>query len=206
MLILGSIKMNGLLFLMSEDFHIQKGTKGNILCHKIPGFSLLLFYSTKCIHCQELVPVFKKLPGTIDGCQFGMINVSQNKRCVLMSRETIASIDVVPYIILYCNGKPFMRYQGPYDSNEISRFVIEVTKAIKNKQKLSTEVVKQPKEGNKIPEYTIGKPLYGQNSKICYLEFDGAYLSTTDSSKLSAADFKARNEKLLSQSGMTRRR
>ena len=39
--------------------------------------------------------------------KFGMINVSNNKQCVIMSRSTIAPIKVVPYI----NGLPdLMRY------------------------------------------------------------------------------------------------
>jgi len=67
-----------------------------------------------------------------------MINVSNNRKCVMMSRDTIAPIQVVPYIILYINGKPYMRYQGPHHKNEISRFVVEVSKNVQNKQKLIT--------------------------------------------------------------------
>ena len=68
--------MSGLLFLAIEDFVLSKGTKGNILCTSIPGFSLILYYSTQCPHCQTLIPIFKKLPGSINGCQFGIINIS----------------------------------------------------------------------------------------------------------------------------------
>ena len=165
--------MSGLLLLTSEDFNVAKGTKGNILCNSIPGFSLILFYSTQCKYCHDLIPIFKKLPGTIGGCQFGMLNVSSNKQCVKMSKDTIVPIDYVPYIILYIKGKPFMKYQGPYDINEIKRFVIEVAQNVNNKQQFSAEKVKQNTRGG-IPEYTTGKPLYG-NNKVCYLNFDDAY-------------------------------
>lgn len=165
--------MSGLLFLTSEDFAIAKGSKGNILCHGIPGFSLILFYSTQCKHCKTLIPIFKHLIGTIGGCQFGMINVSTNKKCVAMSRDTIAPISYVPYIVLYIQGKPFMRYNGPHDGAEIRRFIIEVANKVQNKQKFSTETVKDPGKG--IPEYTIGHPLCGPDDKRCYLEFDMAY-------------------------------
>ena len=165
--------MSGLLFLTSDDFHVSKGTKGDILCHSINGFSLILFYSTQCTHCQNLIPLFKKLPGTIGGCQFGMINVSTNKKCVVMSKDTVTPITYVPYIVLYINGKPYMRYQGPQDVNEIRRFVFEVAQKVESKQKFSDDRVKEDPRGN-LPAYTIGHPLYGDD-KVCYLEFDNAY-------------------------------
>jgi len=169
---------NGLLFLTSDDFQLHKGAKGNIMGHTIPGFSLILFYSTQCSHCKALIPIFKQLPGTVGGCQFGMINVSHNKQCVLMSRETIAPIKVVPYIILYVNGRCYMRYRGPHDAKEIARFIVEVSQSIQSKKKLTPKgnkkIVKDPKGG--IPAYTIGKPLCGgTEDDVCYLVFDNAY-------------------------------
>lgn len=165
--------MSGLLFLTSDDFITSKGTKGPILCHSIPGFSLILFYSNQCPHCKMLIPIFKCLPGTIGGCQFGMLNVGANKDCIRMSKETIAPINYVPYIVLYINGRPFMRYQGPYDQNEIKRFVIDVAQKVQNKQKFSDDKVKEDPRGG-IPQYTIGHPLYGDDD-VTYLEFDTAY-------------------------------
>ena len=165
--------MNGLLFLSTDDFTVSKGTKGNIMTHSIPGFSLILFYSTQCVHCQNLIPIFKTLPGTIGGCQFGMINVSTNKTCVRMSKDTIAPITYVPYIILYINGRPFMKYQGPQNADEIRNFIIAVHTKISSKQKFADEEVKEDPRGG-IPAYTIGHPLYGDDD-VCYLEFVEAY-------------------------------
>lgn len=165
--------MSGLLFLTSEDFHVAKGTKGNILCHSIPGFSLVLFYSTQCGYCRTLIPIFKSLPGTIGGCQFGMINASSNKKCIQLTKNTIAPITYVPYILLYVNGRPFMRYQGPHDKKEIQRFVVEVAQKVQSKQKFNKDRVKEDPRGG-IPAYTIGQPLYGDD-QVCYLEFNCAY-------------------------------
>jgi len=168
--------MSGLLFLSSDDFQIQKGTKGHILCTNIQGFSLILFYSTQCGYCQSLIPIFKKLPGSIGGCQFGMLNVSHNKQCVMMSRQTTAPITEVPYIVLYVNGKPYMRYKGPHDPKEIGRFIMEVSQKIRANQNFPKEdqrVKEDPRGG--IPMYSIGHPLCGPDDKVCYLEFDDAY-------------------------------
>lgn len=162
-----------ILFLTSEDFNVQKGSKGDIMCHNIPGFSLILFYSTFCTYCQSFIPIFKRLPGTINGCQFGMINVSTNKAVVQLSQNTIAPIKYVPYIVLYINGKPFMVYKGPSDENEIRNFVVEVANNVQKKQQFSKEKVKEDApEG--IPAYCIGKPVCG-NDKVCYLNFVSAY-------------------------------
>lgn len=168
--------MSGLHFLKSEDFQIQRGSKGPILCTTMQGFSLILFYSTQCSHCQSLIPIFKKLPGSIGGCQFGMINVSNNKQCVMMSRQTVAPITEVPYIVLYVQGKPYMRYRGPHDPAEIGRFIIEVSQKIQNNQNFAKDdqrIKTNSKSG--IPSYSIGHPLCGPDDKVCYLEFNDAY-------------------------------
>jgi hypothetical protein len=164
----------GLLFLDNDDFTIQKGTRGDILCHSIPGFSLILFYSTQCPHCKTLIPIFKKLPGSIGGCQFGMLNVSNNKQVIALSKNTIAPITYVPYIILYHNSRPYMHYRGPLELNEIKRFVIEVAQKMQTKQTFAKENVKHEPTTKGIPEYTIGHPLYGDDNRT-YLEFEEAY-------------------------------
>ncbi len=168
--------MSGLLFLQACDFSVQSGQKGDIVCNNIRGISLILMYSTKCQHCQRLIPIFKRLPGTIGGCQFGMINVSQETDIVLMSRNSISPIKYVPLIILYVNGKPFIRYDGPHTEENIRQFLMEVTSKLQAKEKFSN--AEKSKDGGKnsreIPEYTVGFPLYGDEDEF-YLEFEEAY-------------------------------
>ena len=166
--------MSGLLFLTSDDFNVRKGMNGNILCTAIRGFSLILFYSNDCVHCTNLKPIYKRLPGSIGGCQFGMINVSMNFSCVQMSQHTIAPITFVPYIIMYVDGKPFMKYQGPHDEHEIKKFIIEVANNIKVKQQFINNNDKVKVTKGRIPEYCTGHPIKG-DGKVCYLDFDEAY-------------------------------
>jgi len=171
--------MSGLLFLQSDDFFVDQGQKGRILCTNIRGLSLILFYSTECGFCQKFIPMFKTMPGRINGCQFGMINVSKNKDVVFMSRDTVAPIKYVPYIILYVNGKPFVRYDGPHDEREIVKFVIDVASKLNNREKFAgnntTSSGGEIKDtGKGIPAYTIGVPLCGEDG-VCYLNFDDAY-------------------------------
>tara|TARA_B100001250_G_scaffold18722_1_gene16153 strand:+ start:484 stop:1014 length:531 start_codon:yes stop_codon:yes gene_type:complete len=174
--------MSGLLFLTSDDFFLKDGSKGKIICNNIPNFSLILFYSTNCPHCQEFIPIFKSLPGTLTGCQFGMINVNKNKNIIRLSKQTISPITFVPYIILFINGKPFMRYDGPPNQQDITNFVHEISQKVENKQQFSRAAGQQQQQqqqpiimNKKIPEYSIAQPLYGCEDGICYLEFNNAY-------------------------------
>jgi thioredoxin-like negative regulator of GroEL len=110
-----------------------------------------------------------------------MVNVSKNKEVIRLSRATIAPITYVPYICLYINGKPFIRYDGPHDEGEIRRFVLEVASKLQNKDKFasgsgSAASVNHPAvkdTGKGIPEYTIGKPVC--ENDVCYLDFEEAY-------------------------------
>lgn len=168
--------MSGLLFLQTEDFMINKGTKGPILCHGIRGLSLILFYSTNCEHSRNLIPIFKRLPGQLGGCQFGMINVSKEKNIVMMSKSTISEIKYVPLMILYVAGRPFIRYDGPHDETEINRFIREVSNKIQTKEKFSNKEVQKPANNEKrnIPAYASGQPLWGDSDDF-YMEFSEAY-------------------------------
>ena len=164
--------MSALYYLRSDDFLIKKGQKGNILCHNIKNLSLILFYSTSCVYCKTFIKVFKELPTKISGCSVGIINISHNMKIADMSKDTIMPLKFVPYIVLYYNGRPYMRYNGPSDINEIIKFISEISQQIsqklQNKHKQTNPNIKKNKGG--IPSYCTGKPLYGDN-EVCYLEF-----------------------------------
>ena len=168
--------MSGLLFLAKEDFKQIPGNRGSLMCTDITGFSLILFYSTQCQHCQTMIPIFKTLPGSISGCQFGMINVSKNKDIVKLSKETIAPITYVPYVILYHNGKPYMRYDGPSEQKAIQDFVVEVANSLQSRQTFGSDKSKQEQKEKSIPAYTVGCPKPGGRDDVCYLEYDDAYV------------------------------
>ena len=164
--------MQGLLFLTAQDFLTQNDKTGNLLCINMDGLALVLFYSTKCDHCHTLMPIYKQLPSVVSGCKFCMINVTNNKQVVQMSKNTVAPLTYVPYMILYVNGKPFMRYDGPHDINEIQRFIVEVSKKVTSQQFMKVEEEKEEVKDD-IPAYCVGKPYGGK--KVCYLGYDSAY-------------------------------
>ena len=172
--------MSGLLFLTADDFSLITDESNNsIMINNIPNFSLILFYSTHCQHCQNIIPIMKQLPGTIAGCQFGMINVSKNKKTVRMSKNTITPLTYVPYIILYYNKRPYMRYDGDInDIHEIQNFVKDVAESILQQVNSDTNEGYQTNDDYhvSIPEYCIAKPTKGGDQEnICYVNFSDAY-------------------------------
>lgn len=187
--------MNGIHFLRSEDFRLVNSNGQQLMYTNIPGFSLVLFYTPNCPHCKTIRPIFHSLPGKIGGCHIGIIDVLANKKCVFMSRQTVAPISVVPYVILYINGRPYMRYKGPAEDSKIIEFVVTVANQVKNiRQGTMPPPVKSPSQATtqpiangasqakiiqneitKIPEFTIGHPKCEDG--VCYLDFIKAYTS-----------------------------
>lgn len=157
--------MSSLLFLSTDDFNVEKTEQGDVLYHDIRGFSLILYYSTQCQYCQRVIPIFKRLPELVNGCQFGMVNVSMNKMLINLSKTSNTPIRYVPLIILYINGRPYMRYEGKQEENEIRKFILDMSNTIQASG--FSQVLKE----KQIPAYTIGQPLCGEGD-VCYLEFD----------------------------------
>lgn len=170
--------MCGLLSPEIDDFFIDEGHGGKVLCTKIRGMCLMLFYSTRCVYCKKLIPIFKNLPNYFNGAFFAMANISRLKDLCKESKDTNTPIIYVPYILLYVDHKPYMKYNGPHDINEIKKFVIEASQSIQKKNSFGRTPEQENRKSNEIPEYTVGKPLCGDGK--CYLNFDDAYTDTDE--------------------------
>lgn len=176
--------MNGLLYLTSRDFYITDTQRGPLMCNRLRDISFVLFYTNDCKFCPAMQAMFKQLPRYIGGCHFGMVNLSANREIAAMSARTISKIGYVPWILLYHNGQPLLRYDGARDVKSIQTFIIDVTRNIQQKFNHSSAAgnpaaapqvsampgVKQDND-NGIPEYTIGRPKSSKD-EVCYLEFD----------------------------------
>lgn len=192
--------MNGLLFLGSSDFTLRQGENGSLLCltYDVKGLTLVLFYSNQCVYCDHLIKKFKQLPHLVNGCQFAIANVSQHPDIPERSAQTMAAITYVPDLILYVNGSPYIRYDGKHDVDPIRNFILEVHKKVatqvnfhnqrpppqqhaqthqqQQQQQPSRSLPERPPDAQ-IPAYTIGKPLVGgRQEKVCYLNFNTAYV------------------------------
>ena len=121
-------------FLKGADFHIAEGKKGQVLCNNLKDVSFVMFYSKECVYCNDVFPVFKRLSQQIPTCTFAVLNVSVNPEVVYASQKTISKIDSVPYLVVYVNGRPIVRYTGSKTYEEIGRFVVELLKRVQTKK------------------------------------------------------------------------
>lgn len=177
--------MSGLLFLSAEDFELKNVQNADqsanvVMTHAIPGFSLILFYSTHCEYCKNIIPMFKTLCNVIGGCSFGMVNVNNNKRCVEMSKNTSTCIKYVPYILLYINGMPYMEYKDDCSVEAIKDFIIKISNDFRSKQSFTDDKKnKNTKPHSKeIPKYCTGHPIKGSlKEQVCYLDWGEAYVA-----------------------------
>lgn len=185
--------MSGILFLGSEDFCVRAGEKGNMLCMTgWKGLTLVMFYSKECQFCYKLINKFKQLPTIVNGCKFAMCCINRHFDIVEKSKNTIAPIEYVPDVILYVDGSPYIRYDGPHEVNDIRSFIFTVYERLQktcfsnhniqqqqhypqqpsshdNIRRQQQQQQQQPPNyniqqmtENAIPAYTIGKPLCGQ--------------------------------------------
>lgn len=185
----------GIYFFNNDDFVIRENMKGKLLsfAEESKGLYLVLFYSKECPHCDKLLTEFKQLPNLINGCKFVMVNINKNPGLIEKSRTTISPITYVPDVILYVNGLPYIRYDGPSEMDLIKNFILDIYQKLQktsflnetshtnssNTRNQVQQVQKKPED--EIPSYSVGKPVCGNAKDVygkCYLEFDNAYVGT----------------------------
>lgn len=168
-----------LIHLRSDDFEIKDGSKGPTLCLKFPDLTFVMFHADpqRCAHCEELLPEFRKLPYIIGGCKFALINLNRYPDLVRMSKSTTTPLEYVPYLVLYINGRPFIRYEGDKNLESLAEFIAEFMNRLKNQTNfVSTQ--KTVKLENEIPPYSVAIPysvVCDDDKGVCYLKYDEAY-------------------------------
>ena len=173
--------MNNLYHLTSNDFYIEPTADGKkVMCMDSRGLFLVMFHANpdRCQHCEETLPEFRKLPQRMGNCKFALVNLNANPDLVKMSKMTKAPIEYVPFIVLYVNGRPFLKYEGDRTLPAFMEFLQEVMQKLQSKQSFIEN--KNYKIESEIPPYTVGIPysVVCDNDKgICYLSTSEAYKS-----------------------------
>lgn len=175
--------MNGnnynLIHLTANDFELRECNKGQALCMKYPELTFILFHAEpdKCPHCNDTLPEFRKLPYIINGCKFALVNLNRYPDIARMSKVTTTPLEYVPYLVLYINGRPFIRYEGDKNLQALAEFVSEFMTRLKSQANfVSTQ--KATKIQDEIPKYSIAIPysvVCDEDKGVCYLKYDEAY-------------------------------
>ena len=134
-----------------------------------------MFYSPRCQICVNLEPLFRRLPQFVSNCKFCVLNINENQNVIAMSRQTIAPIEFVPYIVFYVNGRPFLQYDDESNIDKLINFVQYAMKLIESKK---TFIEKGAKVESDIPAYSIAKPYFNftcDDNNFCYLTHSEAY-------------------------------
>lgn len=166
--------MNSFTYLDDNNFYLAKGQQGKILlCSNLEGVSFVFFYSTNCPNCQPGIDVFRNLKDKFQQIKFCIVNINENPNIITKSNTSCTPIEYVPYLVLYFNGKPFLRYDGEIVQEELVTFLVEVMKRIDNKIKFSKS---EKSEESDIPEYAGGVPFnIVCNKNKCYVKYSNAY-------------------------------
>lgn len=148
--------MGILKFLSSKDFNIQNNT----LFLDIPKYSLVLFWSNSCTYCAKAKAVMQQLNNQINGCNFALCNLDENKGVIKMCVDSGIALDHVPFFVFFANKNPYMVYSGPIETKTISSFILEVSTQFKNEyNKVSSN--------NGADAKTNLPPSQEKNNQIC---------------------------------------
>ena len=159
--------MSAISPLASKDFIVAD----KILQLRSQVCALVMFYSTRCPACTDALPVFKAITSTVQGCRYGMINVTNEPDVVYMSKQTANEIRYVPIIVLYYQGKPVLQYTGKITIEDLRKFLMSTLTQLANGGSRPKQAPVKPEET--IPAYAGGKPVC--RGDVCYLNFDTAY-------------------------------
>lgn len=176
--------MSNVLYLGENDFYVDKGHKGPIICCSQKGISFVMFHANPnvCQYCDIAKPEFMQLPQIISGAKFYLCNLSSAQGLVQKSFQTIMPLNKVPLFILFVEGRPFMNYNGEKQLKHFSQFMQEAMKLLQQKQvfsangvNITTEAAEKTPHG--LPydfDYdTVGSSINGNltctEEGVCYL-------------------------------------
>ena len=174
---------SGIVELSAESFKKMKGNRGYVL--GIQGkqeLTLVMFYSINCVYCDQAMPELIKLSTFINENQLpiciAICDILKHKKIIHESNDTVDPIKFVPYMPIYLNEKPYLRYNGKKTAEDMLNYLIEVLKRIDHtKQKFVQREEEEEKTTNEgIPYnvvcegdicYVTQDEIFGSKKKFC---------------------------------------
>jgi thiol-disulfide isomerase/thioredoxin len=167
------------LNLTSNDFYIDDGTKGKVLCSTRKGIVFVMFHlnESACPNCHTVMPEFLALPKHIPSIQYATVNLSNYPDIAKKSGLTLAPIKYVPYLILYVNGRPWLRWDNEKTLAAMANFLKDILPRIpKNLVDNSSSSGPNKSSAEEKPVFQGGGIPYNvvcdKSSGVCYLSFE----------------------------------
>jgi len=165
--------------LQTQDFYIDNGKKGKVLCCTQKDITFVFFHLDKeqCENCDAMIPEFMKLPHLVPQINYALVDLSKYPEIAKKTAVTIAPITYVPYLIVFVNNRPFLRYDGGKSSTEMAQFLRELLANIPKEylQNMNSNS-KSATFDSEVPVYPAGGIPYNvvcdKNSGVCYLSFN----------------------------------
>jgi hypothetical protein len=174
--------MGSLAVLDHTHFTLQRIGEKLSLCSKLPGISMVLFWTKDCEFCEDHKVIFKELPNRVPNIKFGTCNIGISARgpdgnivdkpVHRMSVGTSTPINYVPLVISYINNKPYKIYEGERSMAAVLRFVTQILQDVqKGSSKPKTENEGLVETYGAIPKNKVNR---------CYLSIENAYGGNTE--------------------------
>jgi thiol-disulfide isomerase/thioredoxin len=165
--------------LTSNHFYIDTGKKGKVLCTTQKDIIFVFFHlnGDQCENCHKMMPAFKELQNKIPAIKYAAVNLSEYPDVAKKSLQTIAPITYVPYLIVYINSRPFLRYDGGQTVQDMTSFLNDLLNRIPKETKfINGSSTNNSKFDNEVPAFPGGGIPYNvvcdKNTGVCYLSFE----------------------------------
>lgn len=166
---------NSIYMINGNSFQVVKRpdtNKPTLAIKQRHGTTLILFYSTTCQYCHEMMNKFEELSTIISNCVFATCNIGDNMEVAEQSQYTDTPITYVPLLVLYINGLPYVRFNGDEDVPTLRDIITKTTNELTHQiSSASASPAQQQERANRPYD---GNPLRGKKMKNkCYIKFGG---------------------------------
>ena len=117
-----------ILHLTNNDFYVDNGKKGKVMCTTQKDILFAFFHlnDNECSNCTTMIPEFVTVAKRLPQIKYALVNLSKYPDIFKKTVDTIAPIKYVPYLIIFVNNRPFLRYDGGKSSSEMYEFIKEL--------------------------------------------------------------------------------
>ena len=177
-----------ILHLNSKHFDITESKNNNkILSCTLPGLVFVFFYvdyvdpnrMKKCDNCELLKPEFERLSKKLEKSYFtfAAVNLNTHADIAKKSMQTKIKINYVPYLILFVDGVPYLRYDSTGASDQMEYFLsIALKECMQKGYKPTVSSGASTVTADETPAYKSGGIPYNilcdKNTGLCYLTFE----------------------------------